>query len=226
MRNHVIAAFAGAALVCTAALPLATANGATAEPARPTHRVEISGSISGGITTRIDGVVASANKVDAYYNGFKFDSKQLCQDNNIGTTWPIEAAGNGFESGSVNPVLVYAPPGSNCVASQWPDWRVIRYSVYNAADGACFKVSGDAYDGAPRLWAGNINVQMNNSYSSCKATVQYRANRVSQATGVVLGLSQYNGPASDNASIMNNYYAHTYSYAGSTDRTNLYWLYN
>ncbi|GAA0948767.1 hypothetical protein GCM10009554_46740 [Kribbella koreensis] len=228
MRHRIIAALAGTALVCVAGLQAAPGIAASGKAPQPTlHNAEFSVGVDGKTTTRIDGKVATAapgKVLTNYYNGWRFQNKTICQDNNIGATWPIEAAGNAFESGTVNPVLTYAGPGSNCPASI-PPYQVIHYSVYNANDNRCSKATGQWTGDAPKIWATEVEIQMNNYYPSCKSSAQHLANHVSRITGQALGLAEFT-ETSGNPYIMNTGNANIYSYAGSGDRTNLYWLYN
>ncbi|MEU4191844.1 hypothetical protein AB0E69_08100 [Kribbella sp. NPDC026611] len=228
-----IAALAATALAGLAGLQAAPSSAAPEPAPRPAlHNVEISLSVDGRISTRVDGKAdtqvaekAAPGKVlTTYYTGWKFQNKQICQDNNIGSMWPIEAAGNAFESGTLNPVLTYVGPGANCPASI-PLYQTIHYSVYNAADNRCSKASGKRTGSAPEIWATEVYIEMNNYYASCKSSNQHLANHVSRITGIVLGLAEFTETAG-NAYIMNTANANTYSYAGTGDRNNLYYLYN
>jgi hypothetical protein len=206
----------------------ATANvdGVALSTASVVHQAEMVTDANGQVKTYVDGhmtpiSVTAPSAVESVlyccpYNNFIFGSRFVCQDNNIGTTWRIDEAGTAFEDGNNGIVLSYARPGVDCGGTE-P--QIIHYSVYNAADNKCSKSSGNYLirpSDHKQVWNGNLNVQMNNSYPTCKDTLQRRDNRISVATGGVLGLAYYTDP--NEVCIMNSARSDINNFAQVCDR--------
>lgn len=217
-----------AVILATGVSALANTTGSEQVPSSvAVHTVNIKRSLSGVTTTTVDGkvtkVVPASVLIDDPYNDYVFAKINICNDNNIGTTWPIQTAQGYFESGNSTVLFSYAPPGSGTCG--FPDSQTVHYSVYNQVDNSCFQLTGGFYTRASdglRVWTGNIQAQMNNYYFACKDTAQIRANTISRLIGNSVGLASYNDP--DEGCVMNRTFSRTYWYAGTCERNRLYYL--
>lgn len=193
--------------------------------------------VSGKITVSLDGSVksyingklapASIATTNYWYNGRSFVSRVMCADNRIGLYWNQPQAIDSFESG-LNTVIVenhnVAYGDSTCYAHGYSEINIIRYWVYNSADGGCSNIQyqlgpNGHYDAA-------VNVYMNQHYASCIDTLQHRNNQISNASGVTFGLAQFSSSTNLTGAVMNQYFRNSYNFAGADDRNALYALYN
>lgn len=171
-----------------------------------------------------------------YFNGYRFASRFICQQNAIGVNWDILGAGNAFENSSVvTAVLTYRyinetnPDFRYCSSSGYAGSQVINYLTYSAGDGQCKKLRGDAY-ATSGVWYSSVTIYMNTYYYAalgCRDTAQHRSYHVSQATGYALGLDSWSAsPCTSYPSIENLTCWDTYSYAGGLERTNVWQIYS
>lgn len=165
------------------------------------------------------------------WTGYKFADDWICAQNDIGTTWNIEAASTAFEAGIVggDPTTVnlthYGPGGDFRCTDHYSSTQTLAFEVYSANDGRCWQMSYTQFGGQ---YTGQVTVWMNNSASTywCRDTAQNRNNVISRAIGTALGLLQFYSDVSWQSSIMNTKFANLYNFAGTDDRNSLYGLYD
>jgi hypothetical protein len=197
------------------------------------HKVQgkVVNSLDGSVKNYANGKLVASPKVASttstyyWYNGRKFWSRVMCADNRIGLYWNIPQANDAFESG-YNTVVIQnqnvAYGEDTCHFWGYDENEIMRFWVYNSADGACSYVSyhttDGVYDQAP-------NVYLNQHYASCVDTLQHRNNTVSNAAGSALGLAQFSSSTNLTGAVMNQYFRNSYNFAGADDRNALYNLY-
>lgn len=226
-----IAALAGLALIAPAQAAMPAAPAQATSQAGQVHYVSIVTYADGHTEKTVDGKRLPAVTFPAfryinawYYTGQGFQSEFICQDNNIGTTYPLQTAGNYFESGLNTVTLAFEPTETTANCANYSDAQTIHYSVYNdgSANAGCYKTSGFT---AGQTWTHN-DTQINNYPDiGCGSTAQARANAASGATGNAVGLEDYFSSA-ETGCVMNKYWQPIYYWAGSCDRNRLYYIYN
>lgn len=157
------------------------------------------------------------------WTGYRFNSRYLCVQNNIGSTWDIVSATNAFESGYVTVVAENRGPSSQCNTTYLNE-QIVALGTYSAADGQCWDVSFSSLNGRYTNVV-VIGMNLHSTVANCRDTLQHRNNSVSTALGTAFGLAEFYSATSFPSSIMNTKFANTYNFAGTDDRNSLYALY-
>lgn len=196
------------------ALSMALAGLVITTPAEAQFDPQLTAQMTVGLNGAVHSNLPAKVQVTQPYNGILFGGGNPCFDNDIGTTWPIMTAAAYFEAGG----LVISESGE---CTSYPSHMIARFSVYNAVDQSCGKVTGPLIsDGlGGYYWNGNVQVQMNAYYTQCYDTQQNKNNRVSQMIGYALGLAIYFHPSE--VCIMNRTFENTYNFAGVCDRNRI-----
>lgn len=227
-------------LAIATAVPLSIPAGA--EPAKTApviQKVELSFGVDGKVTRSVDGVeqastsrlVPPATKAAAltagYFNGYRFASRFICQQNNIGLNWNISYAGDQFENAGVTTAVLayryvnFTDPTQKYCSYSYSVGQIVTYGTYSSPDGACMKTGGNAYNNGN--WYSDVSVSFNLWYTAgCRDTAQNKNHYASQGTGYSIGLNNFNN-ATD-ASVMNDHFQ--YNWAGGFDRTNVWQIYS
>lgn len=194
------------------------------------HSVEITGDVNGKVVKKIDGRVVPAAPTKALYSiytNLEFRGPYICQDNRIGTKYPLEAAGDYFEMGASHAVLVLQGVETNSCAQNYADSQIIHFSVFNAQQNSphlCWKVTGSIDTvSQPNYWRGNVQAQINNAVLDCMDDAQKRANTTSELIGNTIGLTAYNDL--DQQCVMNLVMHFTIWWAQPCDTNRLGWIY-
>lgn len=169
----------------------------------------------------------SAYAISVPWTGKRFNTRYICVQNNIGSTWAIDTADNYFESGS-NTVVVYDQAlneGDPGCSQFYYDSQIIVMGTYNSASQDCFSVVLPPT--ANGRYQSHVIIAMNVSAASavCRSDSQAKNNSVSQALGVAFGLQIFNDSVNLQSSIMNLKNQYKYNFAGVDDRNSLSNLY-
>lgn len=238
MREYVAGLIAAVALVAgLVAMQPAQAETVAAVQIEPVallplvHRTETVGYADGSTsTTMIDGKMIPTGALGSpqprpwYLNGFRFNGLYVCQDNNIGTTFPLQTAGN-YHEYNASPIII-SMEGTEAAAgcAGYDDSQIIHYSMYHSSVEVCWKIygawtqPGDGYN----HWF-HVDAQINGTHAWCSDTDQVRANTPSRLTGAVIGLTSYQN--ADTGYVMNKTRMFEYWYAGIGDNARTAELY-
>lgn len=194
------------------------------------QQVEITGDAHGNVVKKINGQVVpeSPSKALLYpYSDLEFRGSYICQDNNIGSTFPLEAAGDYLEAGASRVVLAAAGTETPTNCTNYPDSQTIHYSVFNSTvqqgPAFCWRLSGSIDTvSQPNLWRGNVQAQLNNLPPECRGDAQTRANITSSLTGAAIGLAPYSDTSQ--FCVMNLFFHYQIWWAQKCDTDRIGWM--